>query len=268
MNNHEEESSELLSSLSNLPGPSPQVVDSILKRSLAGAVVGASVLAQSEAGAAVVSSGGASATAGKALLLSLKAKTLLALGLFSIAGTGVYQVTRGNSESPTLVSDTMVIVQPLEAPSQSPLEEKEVPLQIEVTTTTPYETAISNLEERSSTQKIKTMKKESPSSSEREIIQTARSAISASDSKAAIRALKEHKRFYSRGELAEEREVLWISLLSRDAKLSRAQKRATRFFARFPGSLHSTRIKSEIEAAKKKYENKKAVTDSKLPGQQ
>ena len=279
MNNHEEESRALLSSLSDLPGPSPQAVDSILQRTLAGVGVGvgAGVLAETEASATIASSGTASATSGHlaTLLVSFKVKAVVAIGLLSITGVAVYQASQsGSSESisQVVVPDTTPTASALKPPVQVLLEEQEWATQ-PAATPTPSEKVQPTIKapidkETTSPQKAKAQTKARPSGSEREIIQAARVAISTSDSRAAIRALKEHKRFYSRGDLAEEREVLWISLLARDAKLARAQKRAARFHTRFPGSLHRARINAEIEAATKKHENNKPVTDSGLPGQQ
>jgi len=266
MNNHEEESRALLSSLSDLPGPSPQAVESILQRSLAGVAAGAGALAETEAGATIASSGTASATSGHVatLLVSFKAKALLTIGLLGITGVGVYQATQSGTSEPisqVVVPNTTLAIPPHE-PSEQPQATVRPSEIVEPKVETPGH------EEKTSPQKNKAPSKGVPSGSERKIIQVARVAISNSDSQAAIRALKEHMRFYSRGDLAEEREVLWISLLARDSKLARAQKRAVRFHARFPGSLHRTRISSEIEAAKKKHENNNPVTDSKLSDQQ
>ncbi len=268
MNNHEEESRALLSSLGDLPGPSPQAVESILQRTLAGvaAGAGAGVLAETKASATIASSGTASATSGHVatLLASFKAKALLTIGLLGITGVGVYQATQSGTSEP--IGQVVVPNTTLAIPAHKPSKQPQVMARPSEIVEPEVEAPVH--EEKASPLKLKTPRKSIPSGSEREIIQTARVAISNSDSQAAIRALKEHMRFYSRGELAEEREVLWISLLARTSKLARAKKRAARFHARFPGSLHRTRINTEIESAKKKHENNKSMTDSKLSGQQ
>ena len=60
----------------------------------------------------------------------------------------------------------------------------------------------------------------------------------------ALALVAEHERDHARGALVQEREVIAIEALLVAGQRSLAQQRATRFFARFPDSAHSRRIRT------------------------
>jgi hypothetical protein len=72
---------------------------------------------------------------------------------------------------------------------------------------------------------------------ERELIDTARSALLHSDPTGAITALTTHADRFKVGRLAEERESLWVQALVMAGALPEARAKAARFHEKFPKSL-------------------------------
>jgi hypothetical protein len=72
---------------------------------------------------------------------------------------------------------------------------------------------------------------------ERELIDTARSALLHADAVASIAALETHQTTFPKGRLDEERESLWVQALVMKGALNEARAKALQFHAKFPRSL-------------------------------
>ena len=72
---------------------------------------------------------------------------------------------------------------------------------------------------------------------ERELVDTARSALLHNSFEGALVALRAHADRFADGRLAEERESLWVQALVLAGDVEQARTRAQHFHARFPQSL-------------------------------
>jgi hypothetical protein len=72
---------------------------------------------------------------------------------------------------------------------------------------------------------------------ERELIETAQSALARRQWRDAIRACETHLRRFTRAELVEEREAIWVQALAGDGRAAEAWARAESFRRRFATSL-------------------------------
>jgi hypothetical protein len=72
---------------------------------------------------------------------------------------------------------------------------------------------------------------------ERLLIETASTALARGDAASAIGTLKKHAATYPRGDLAQEREVLWVRALRASGNDAAAQERARAFRRNYPSSL-------------------------------
>lgn len=74
-------------------------------------------------------------------------------------------------------------------------------------------------------------------SEERGLIEVARTSLARRDSARALQAISEHANRFPSGQLAEEREVLWVQALAASGDLAGARKKAAEFQRRFPESM-------------------------------
>jgi len=84
---------------------------------------------------------------------------------------------------------------------------------------------------------------------ERALLETARTALSRSNSRAALDALDRHLKAFPRGRLSEERESLWIQVLIQLESYDEARARAARFRQRFPRSVFLPAIEQTLRQA-------------------
>jgi hypothetical protein len=82
-----------------------------------------------------------------------------------------------------------------------------------------------------------------PQTSETELLQRAQRALVDHPSQA-LALTAEHRRLFAEGALAEEREVITIEALRRLGRAQAAQQRALRFAARYPNSVHRSRVQA------------------------
>ena len=83
---------------------------------------------------------------------------------------------------------------------------------------------------------------------ERRLLETARAALSRRQSGAAIDALEQHARQFSKGLLAEEREALWVHALVGARRFAEARAKAAQFERAFPGSMLLPTVRASIES--------------------
>lgn len=88
--------------------------------------------------------------------------------------------------------------------------------------------------------------KRPPKPSERTILDAAHSALSSGRAALAISKAKEHRRYYPRGGLTQEREALWIRALVKAGRYQSARKRGAGFLKRFPRSLHGRAVRAAL----------------------
>jgi hypothetical protein len=81
--------------------------------------------------------------------------------------------------------------------------------------------------------------------SEIELLSRARRALAHNPAKALALA-ERHRRSFSDGSLAQEREVIAIDALMRLERRAKAERRAARFHARYPSSAHQRRVDSLV----------------------
>lgn len=72
---------------------------------------------------------------------------------------------------------------------------------------------------------------------ERRLLEVARTALSRGQSGAAIKGLEEHAASYASGQLAEEREALWIQALVSEGRYPDARAKGAQFHKKFPRSM-------------------------------
>ncbi len=72
---------------------------------------------------------------------------------------------------------------------------------------------------------------------ERAFLELARTAITRGDAETAIRSLNKHARRHRRGQLAEERDALWVQALVLSKSFEKAKKKGKAFRAKYPQSL-------------------------------
>jgi outer membrane protein assembly factor BamD (BamD/ComL family) len=82
---------------------------------------------------------------------------------------------------------------------------------------------------------------------ERAILDDARRALDNRDPSAALERLREHATRFEPGELAEEREVLWIRALESQAVAAATIERIERFLRAFPRSPHRASLEQRLE---------------------
>jgi hypothetical protein len=82
-------------------------------------------------------------------------------------------------------------------------------------------------------------------SSERAVLELARTGLTRGQSSAAIDALERHARRFPRGRLAPERESMWVQALVSAGRYDSAREHAARFRRAYPGSM----FQSVVDAA-------------------
>jgi outer membrane protein assembly factor BamD (BamD/ComL family) len=83
---------------------------------------------------------------------------------------------------------------------------------------------------------------------ERKLIEMARTSLARGQSEAALGALRRHLRLYPRGELAEERDSLWVSVLVARSEHAQAREQAVRFHHRYPHSLFGPMVDQAVKS--------------------
>jgi hypothetical protein len=100
---------------------------------------------------------------------------------------------------------------------------------------------LSTQEPRTEAPTPSTTVKGAPLPSETELVGEAQ-AVLATNPARTLALCDRHQRFYPRGVLVQEREVLAIEALERLGRHEQASARGTRFLAAFPGSAHRSKI--------------------------
>ncbi len=72
---------------------------------------------------------------------------------------------------------------------------------------------------------------------ERKLVEMARTALSRRQTDDALSALRRHQRLFAKGELAEERDSLMVSVLVARHEIEQARASAVRFHRQYPHSL-------------------------------
>jgi hypothetical protein len=83
---------------------------------------------------------------------------------------------------------------------------------------------------------------------ERKLVEMARTALARGQSDGALPALRRHLRLFPRGELAEERDSLWVSALVARGEPAQAREHAARFHRQYPHSLFATMVDQAIQS--------------------
>ena len=81
---------------------------------------------------------------------------------------------------------------------------------------------------------------------ERELIETARSALLHADADAALAALGTHTKRFPQGRLDEERESLWVQALVMKGSVAEARAKAAQFHQKFPRSLLGATVDAAV----------------------
>ena len=76
------------------------------------------------------------------------------------------------------------------------------------------------------------------------LLERADAALRAGDAATALERIAEHERDFANGSFVQEREVLAVKALLEQGKTQQADQRASRFFNRFAGSVHVTRMRA------------------------
>lgn len=81
---------------------------------------------------------------------------------------------------------------------------------------------------------------------ERELVETARSALLRSNAPGALAALRAHAEQFPAGRLEEERESLWVQALALEQDFAAARARADAFHQKFPRSLLGATVDAAV----------------------
>jgi hypothetical protein len=84
---------------------------------------------------------------------------------------------------------------------------------------------------------------------ERALLDRARKQLSSGQPANALTFLEQHAQRFPRGQLAEEREAMWINVLVRLERKAEAKARGDSFAMRFPNSLMSSSVRAALRAA-------------------
>jgi hypothetical protein len=76
----------------------------------------------------------------------------------------------------------------------------------------------------------------------------ARTALARGQTADALAALRRHQRFFPKGELAEERDGLWVSALVATREYAQAREQAVRFRRHYPHSLFAPVVEQAIRS--------------------
>jgi len=82
---------------------------------------------------------------------------------------------------------------------------------------------------------------------ERRLLDAARAALASGDAQATLARVEEHVRSYPKGRFQEEREALRVRALADAGRRDEAKSAATRFEARWPGSVLLPTVKAAVE---------------------
>lgn len=85
--------------------------------------------------------------------------------------------------------------------------------------------------------------------SERLLLDRARVQLASDEPARALTFLEQHAQRFARGELAEEREAMWVNVLAMLGRKEQAKARGEAFQARFPRSLMGASVRSALRAA-------------------
>jgi hypothetical protein len=82
---------------------------------------------------------------------------------------------------------------------------------------------------------------------ERALLEMARTALSRRDLSHAFESLESHASKFPNGQLAEERESLWVQALASAGRLEEARLRAAEFKAKYPNSLLLPAVEAALQ---------------------
>ncbi|MBN2573206.1 MAG: hypothetical protein JXP73_01455 [Deltaproteobacteria bacterium] len=83
---------------------------------------------------------------------------------------------------------------------------------------------------------------------ERKLVEMARSALARGRTDDALAALRRHARAFTKGQLAEERDSLFVQVLVAKGDFTHARKRAAAFYQRYPQSLFSPVVEQALRS--------------------
>ncbi len=83
---------------------------------------------------------------------------------------------------------------------------------------------------------------------ERKLVEMARTSLARGQTGAALAALRRHHRGFPKGELAEERDSLWVAALVANGEHAQARAQAARFPKQYPHSLFAPVVEQAIRS--------------------
>lgn len=83
---------------------------------------------------------------------------------------------------------------------------------------------------------------------ERKLVEMARTSLARGQTAAALAALRRHRRVFPEGQLAEERDSLWVAALVAQGDHAQARAQAARFQGRYPHSLFGPMVEQAIRS--------------------
>ncbi len=84
---------------------------------------------------------------------------------------------------------------------------------------------------------------------ERLLLDRARRQLASEEPARALGFLEQHAQRFARGQLAEEREAMWVNVLVQLGRKAEAKARGAAFQARFPNSLMGSSVRAAMQAA-------------------
>ncbi|HEY3450916.1 MAG TPA: hypothetical protein VGK67_31460 [Myxococcales bacterium] len=236
-------------------GAEQVVLASVMATVQAGAAVAA--VAAVAAGAGGASSGAAGtatgAAASGAVQASLAAKVVSGAVIFlfgGLAGAGGHAMYASHFAPPTPAPIVQIVQVPVPAApvaaapaapavvapaapavsppvAAAPLPRPRIPIPVPVAAERTYDTALA---------------------AERGVLEVARTALSRGQADAAIAELEKHARLYPAGQLAEEREALWVQALVTAGRNAEARAKGKQFTVRHPKSMLLPAVQATLES--------------------
>jgi hypothetical protein len=112
----------------------------------------------------------------------------------------------------------------------------------------PATTAAPNLAARRTISQPQAEPRDKRLEAERKLIEMARTSLARGQSEGALGVLRRHLRLYPKGELAEERDSLWVSVLVARGEPAQARDHALRFHRRYPHSLFGPMVDQAVKS--------------------
>lgn len=212
------------------PRPPRDFEERVMARVAVTAAAGLATAAATSASASTTAASTVGGSTSAASLVSVKAAAL-GVGLF-VAGTGAgVALQRTVLASPPPPPEVRVVTKEVRV---------EVPVEVRVEVPVPAPVPVRPAPRGPTSDRLL--------AEERALVEMGRSALSRGEAALALTHCQSHAKKFPSGQLAEERELLWVRSLMALGKQDEARARAAAFPRRFPGSLLAPSVAESVRS--------------------